>query len=200
MDDEQRRAIVLFFPNLNALSHNIELGLLTSIIVNDCSLEIYCDPIDESDVLDGLRKLFSVFSVLQSQAEREGKTLDEDELPKLWLLVPSVTVDLLNGFGAHLNPGWPCGVYFMAEAFKVAIVAINELAVTRETLWLRLLGRGETQRQAIDELLALPVNNLLRQKILRLINHWHTALVQNLDDLTPDEQELVINLSVVCQS
>lgn len=201
IDNVKQRAIVLFFPNLTPIPSSSELGLLARIALFNCSLEVYPEQIDETDVLNCIRKLFSVFSVLKSQAERENKTLEEDELPRLWILVPSASTALLDGFGGRLRlEDWPCGVYFLPEAFRVVIVAIDELPTTQETLWLRLLGRGETQRKAIGEVLALPQGNLVQQNILTLIIDWYTALVQQSDDLTQDEQELVINLSQVFQS
>jgi hypothetical protein len=199
IDNEQQRAIVLFFPNLKPIPSNSELGLLGKIAYGDCSFEVYSDPIDdESDILNCIRKLFSVFSFLRSQAQRENKTLDDDELPSLRILVPSASNALLDGFGCQLElEDWPCGVYFMPKAFRTAIIAINELPITQDTLWFRLLGKGETQSQAIRELLALPENNLPRQSILKLISHWHTALIQHSDDLTEDEQELIFSLSQI---
>jgi flagellar motility protein MotE (MotC chaperone) len=79
------------------------------------------------------------------------------------------------------------------------VVAVNELPVTEETLWLRILGRGETQRTAIDELLALPESNQLRQNTLKLITNLRVIIVQQQETLTEDEQELIMNLSPAYQ-
>ncbi|EGJ31301.1 MULTISPECIES: hypothetical protein [Moorena] len=61
----------------------------------------------------------------------------------LWILSPYCSTKLLNGFAAKLNDSgnWIEGVYFLPELFKTALVAINQLPVTEETLWLRVLGR-----------------------------------------------------------
>jgi hypothetical protein len=40
---------------------------------------------------------------------------------------------------------------------RTAIVVIHQLPETSETLWLRLLGRGSVQEQALIELQALPL-------------------------------------------
>jgi hypothetical protein len=73
-------------------------------------------------------------------------------------------------------------------------VAINKLPLTLETLWLRILGKGETQRQAIRELLSLPQNNRLRQNIQELITSWRITVI-NQTNLTADDQEVIMNLS-----
>lgn len=36
------------------------------------------------------------------------------------------------------------------------MILLNQLPPTPKTLWLRLLGKGATQQQAIQEVLALP--------------------------------------------
>jgi hypothetical protein len=61
------------------------------------------------------------------------------------------------------------------------------------------LGRGETQRTAIDELLALPESNQLRQNTLKLITNLRVIIVQQQETLTEDEQELIMNLSQAYQ-
>ncbi len=107
---------------------------------------------------------------------------------------------LLNGFGAKLDlENCLSGVYFLPKSFRAAIVAINQLLVTYETLWLRILGRGETQRQAVSELLTLPESNLVRQNTLKVITNWRIVLVQQQQNLTEDDRELVMNLSQAYQ-
>lgn len=62
-----------------------------------------------------------------------------------------------------------------------------------------LLGKGETQRQAVSELLALPQSNLVRQNTLKLITNWRIVSIQQPENLTEDDQELIMNLSQVYQ-
>ncbi len=82
----------------------------------------------------------------------------------LWILSPSAGITVLEGFGAKLRPDWPEGVYFLPSLYRTAIIAINQLPVTAETLWLRLLGRGKTQDQAVRELfLPSPTGDRLLQ-------------------------------------
>ncbi|MBD2471424.1 hypothetical protein [Nostoc sp. FACHB-145] len=195
--DEERRGIVLFLPQEVVQTEEHSLRLLTKVAQCDCSIEVYCEPIDETDVRNCLRKLFSVFSTLNCQAEAEGKTLEENDLPRLWIVVPSASSELLNNFGANLElENWSTGIYFLPDIFRLSIVAVDELPMTAETLWLRILGKGETQRQAFTELLTLPENNEFRQNTIRLLANWR-VLLQEQDNLTQDEQELMMNLSLI---
>lgn len=54
----------------------------------------------------------------------------------------------------------------------LARTLIDQLPETEETLWLRILGRGETQARAIREVLNLPPNHPRRDGILRLLISW----------------------------
>ncbi|RCJ24055.1 hypothetical protein A6770_28835 [Nostoc minutum NIES-26] len=176
------------------------MKLLEKVAQSDCAIEVYCEQIDETDVRNCLRKLLSVFNSLNCLAEAKGKTLDDDDLPRMWIVVPSASQDLLNGFGAKLKSGnWSDGIYFLPNIFRLAIVIVDRLPAIAETLWLRILGRGETQRQAVAELLALPESNTLKQNILRLITNWRIVLIQQTEKLTEDEQELIMNLSQAYQ-
>lgn len=198
--DEERRGTVLLLPKEINQTEKQKLGLLAKVAQSDCSIEVYCEQISETEVRNCLRKLLSVFSTLNYRLEAEGKILDDNDLPYLWIVVPSASQDLLNSFGAQLEPkNWTAGVYFLPNVFRLAIVVVDELPVTTETLWLRILGRGETQLQAVSELLELSQSNQLRQNTLRLITSWYVVLVQQQDDLTEDERELIMNLSQAYQ-
>jgi hypothetical protein len=118
----------------------------------------------------------------------------------LWILAPSCSARLLTGFGAKLDESgnWENGVYFLPEFFKTALVAINQLPVTEDTLWLRLLGRGATQQQAVNELAALPEGQPLRGNILELLANWRINVVKS-ENLSEEDRELLMNLSPAYQ-
>jgi hypothetical protein len=102
----------------------------------------------------------------------------------------------VKGFGAELDPSgnWMSGMYFMSEFQRTALVAIDQLPVNPNTLWLRVLGRGTTQQQAIQELLTLKIGNPFRNNLLEILSNWriNIQLRQNQDE---ENQELIMNLS-----
>lgn len=174
----ERRGIVLFFPKGTIQTGRHSLGLLAKVAQSDCSIEVYYGQIGETEVRSCLHKLLSVFSTLNCRASAEGKTLDDDDLPRLWIVVPTASQDLLNSFGAQLElENWTTGIYFLPNVFRLAIVAINQLPVTPETLWLRLLGRGAIQKQAVSELVSLPLSNRLRRNVLEMVYRWHISVM-----------------------
>jgi hypothetical protein len=100
--------------------------------------------------------------------------------------------------GAEDLESWPCGVYFLPKSLRAAILAINELPVTEETLWFRLLGRGAVQQQAVSELVALPPENLVRRNVLEMVYRWRISVMTQ-TDLTLYDQELIMNLTEAYQ-
>ncbi|MCZ8362673.1 MAG: flagellar assembly protein H, partial [Microcystis sp. LE19-251.1A] len=79
-----------------------------------------------------------------------------------------------------------------------AIIAINQLPVTAETLWLRLLGRGKTQNQAVRELLELPQGNAFRENVLELLISWRVSMEIN-NILETEDREVFMTLSQTYQ-
>ncbi len=121
--------------------------------------------------------------------------MSETALPNLWIITTSASDKLLNFFEGRLKlPQWGEGVYFLNQGLRSGIVVANRLPTTAETLWLRILGKGKTQEQAIDEVMALPKGDALRNNVLELLSTWHINL-ETKNRLTTDDKELIMNLS-----
>jgi hypothetical protein len=189
--DEVRQVDILFSPAPSPNADLRSLGLLGRIATTASLLEPFRNQPSKTEVRNCLLKLFSVCGESQRKAKRGNKSLLEDNLPRLWILATSASTALLESFGARLDTdNWLAGVYFLPDSLRTAVVAINQLPLTLETLWLRILGKGETQRQAVSELLSLPQNNPLRRNIQELITSWRITVV-NQENLT----EVIMNLS-----
>ncbi|WP_293122121.1 hypothetical protein [Moorena sp. SIO4G3] len=196
LTSEVRQVDIWFLPTASKSTAAQEIGLLGQMASTACLLEPFRNATGIMAVRNCLLKLFALYSDLQRKARREQNPISETDLPCLWILSPSCSAQLLNGFGAKLNDSgdWVAGVYFLPEFFKTALVAINQLPLTEETLWLRILGRDKTQSQAINELLALPVGHPLRGNILEILANWRIK-IEGSEDLTEDQRELIMNLS-----
>jgi predicted transposase/invertase (TIGR01784 family) len=81
---------------------------------------------------------------------------------------------------------------------RSAIVAIHQLPQTPETLWLRLLGRGSVQSQAIIELQALPLDHPYQKATLELVYNLRENLRVN-QELETDDRELIMRLEPLYQ-
>ncbi|WP_308189110.1 hypothetical protein [Nostoc mirabile] len=104
----------------------------------------------------------------------------------------------LSGFGANPKNDYLPGIYFMPEYLRTAIVAIHQLPPISETLWLRIIGRGNVQKQAIDELEALTPDNPFRKAALELLYNLQQNLqvTQNQDE---EDRELLMRLAPLYQ-
>jgi hypothetical protein len=92
----------------------------------------------------------------------------------------------LDSYATQLNLFWGKGVYFLTEIFLTALVAIDRLAVTPQTLYLRMLGKGPVQKQAIKEFLTLfPQTEAIGQYVLELLTKYRIYLEKQ-DKLTED--------------
>ncbi len=153
-------------------------GLLGQMAATPCLFEPFRAQPPVIQFLNCKHKLFSVFGELQRQAERENRTIPDslEGFPRLWLLAPSASDTLLQRLRLEADPAWPNGIYFASEADRTALVAINQLPASPDTLWPRLLGRGRTQRQAIAEVLALPGEDPNRLLVLQLLAIWKISM------------------------
>jgi hypothetical protein len=203
---ESRYVDIYFSPKTATLDSTLltALGLLGRMVSHACLIEPFRNPVNQEDVRNCILKLILVQSKIRERLKQQKKletqeitTPEEEleELPDLWILSTSVPDVLLSRFGAKTKPEWGDGVYFLPDALNTRIIAINRLPKTPETLYLRMLGKGKFQKQAIEEFLALlPETSHLRQYTLKMLFMYRIYL-KGKTDLTEDEKELFMNLS-----
>ncbi|WP_228042688.1 MULTISPECIES: flagellar assembly protein H [unclassified Tychonema] len=168
-------------------------------------IEPFRNPVNTEGIFSCVVKLLNSRAKLGRQTNREDQRLEERLLPRLWILTPTASELLLDSFGFWVpeeSEGWGKGVYFLTEVWRVGLIAIHQLPRVPETMWLRMLGRGRVQQQAIAELSALPVDNPLRTNALQLLY----VLQANLQANTPpipagddEDQELVMAIAPLFQ-
>jgi hypothetical protein len=192
---EVREIDVWFVPNTSS-SNTSELGLLAKMAATSCLFEPFRNAPSEVEIRSCLLKLYTVHGDLLRQAKREKRSLSEGELPCLWILTPSCSSRMLNGFEAKIqeSENWVEGVYFLPELLKGAIVAINQLPVVEDTLWLRVLGKGRTQKQAVEELVQLSEGSSKWDQLLEILASWRKN-IEVKDNVNDEDRELIMNLS-----
>jgi hypothetical protein len=184
---------VFFEPSTSEAIAPQELGLLGRIAQTPCLLEPFRNQPSAFEIRSCLQKLYQVHGNYQRKAKREKNSITESDLPQLWILASSASDVLLNGFGASSDEGWGSGVYFLPSSSKAAIVAINQLPHNEETLFLRLLGKGQTQKQAVDEVIAIDAREPKRAAILRLLSNWKISI--EITGQVEAEEELMMALT-----
>ena len=156
---------VLFTPAKQQSSNIQILGLLGRFAQQPAIIEPYRNPASTDEICDCILKLLEIKALLRREAKANKTKLQDSEIPKLWVLTPTISETRLSSFGTMQKVGWLSGVHFLPDALRTAIVAIHQLPQTPETLWLRLLGRGSVQSQAIIELQALPLDHHTKKQL-----------------------------------
>ncbi len=192
---EVREVDVIFSPASDHPPEVAILGLLGRLATTAAIFEPFRNAVQPGEIRSCLSKLFELYNEFDRQANRENTRLNEAQLPHLWILSPTVSQAVLSGFKAELDvENWGEGIYFLGKSFKTGIVVIHQLPKTPETLWLRMLGKGKVQKQAITELRELPEDNPFRVQTLELLYNLLTILEVR-QDLETEDQSLVMELS-----
>ena len=196
------REIDVYFTPTNAIPEYSEtLGLLGKMANTTAIFEPFRNPANVSEICSCLGKLLDVRGELERKFRRENTRYDDGQLPKLWILMPTASKALVDGFNAIPDTeNWMQGIYFFGESLRTAIVAIHQLPETPETLWLRILGKGGVQQRAISQLSALAADDPLRIIALELLYRLQSSLVTDApQELEPEERELIMTIAPLFQ-
>ena len=198
---EVRQIDFFFVPRAGTEQQREALGLLGRLVTGRSAFEPFRNPVQPREIRSCIAKLYDLHASLDRQQVRQNKPLlDEGDLPQLWILSPTASAKILEGFRAEEHKDWPRGVYLFGPSSKAAVIVIHQLPVVPETLWLRMLGKGSVQKQAITELRALPEENQFRLNALELVYNLLSILdarkdSEDLEDLEDEDRELLMELS-----
>jgi hypothetical protein len=198
---EVRQIDVLFTP-ASPFPDGIEsLGLLGRMAKNSSYtiFEPFRNAVSKSEIRSCMGKLFDIHADLERQTKRNNTRINEEELPYLWIFTPTASADILESFNFTLDEeNWGKGIYFLGKALKTVLIVIHQLPTTPETLFLRVLGRGKVQRQAVEELEELSENSPYLTNIIQLVHDLIAVLSARQEkehDIDQDDQELIMKLS-----
>jgi hypothetical protein len=198
VSSETREIDLMFIPNTPLATLSQDLGLLGRLGETTAIFEPFRNPVVPEEICSCLLKALEVREGIQRQAKRKNSPNETISLPYLWILTPTASASILEGFRAILEENWSAGVYFLPYYLRTAIVVIHQLPKTPETLWLRILGKKKVQQEAIDELEELPSDNVWRERILELFYQLRENLNLN-QSLAADDRELVMRLQPLLQ-
>jgi Domain of unknown function (DUF4351) len=186
---------VYFTPNPNEKITS-DLGLLAQCAETATVFEPFRSSVKLPQIRGCMSKLFDLHNYLIRETKKTKQPEPkEGKLPKLWILTPTLSVDLLESIGAKSEiESWGEGVYLLSPALKTGIIVIHQLPQTPASLWFRLLGKGKVQSQAIDQVAALPPDNPYRQNALDLLGNLKVILEARAI-IEPEEQNLIMQLS-----
>lgn len=186
---EARWIDIWFQPNPGAGSDRatrapIDLGLLGTLTQVPALLEPYRNP----PSFEAVRSCITKRSAVVAEFLRRSPPPSEADLPQLWILVPTFSDAALTYCGAVPDGALLRGCYRLQPLLGTHIIVLHQLPKTPETLWLRLLGKGGCQRDAIYEVIALPQQAPYRSLALELLSNWKVA-VETIGPSSSEEEE-----------
>jgi hypothetical protein len=187
---EPQQADVWFIPQ--SRQPIAELGRLGTMATAPSLIEVFRNPISTEDLFACIEKLCRVRAEWKRRAKRDRRTIKAQDQPQLWLIVPTASVKTLNGCNAIAKKGWPNGFYFLGDNLRIGFVVVHQLPVTPETFLLRLLGRDQVQRKAIEELLELPqqpLKTFVLEKLTKL-----KIMLKSRTRLSKEDKETLVNI------
>jgi Domain of unknown function (DUF4351) len=163
---ETKYVDIWFIPDRDRKESIDDLGLLGEMAKTPCLIEPYHNPPSRDEIRTCILKLLWI-------TEEQRRNADDDapnaEAPALWVLASHISKPLLKDFHAHKKSP---GIYTLGPGLRTILVSIDELPTNQKTLWIRLLGRDETQISALREVQRLPQDHPRRNKIIRLLASW----------------------------
>jgi hypothetical protein len=190
------RYVDLYFQPQISESSSESLGFLAKFANKPIVIEPFRNSVKVPQIRACISKLFDLHLTLAKDAKKQQQPeLEDDLLPKLWILTPTLSDRLLESVGAKLElEQWGEGVYVLPSGLKTGIVVIHQLPQTPETLWFRLLGKDGVQKRAIEEVAKLPQGHPYRQNTIELLGNLKVTLEAR-TDIQQEDRELIMQLS-----
>ena len=174
--------------------HRTHLGLLGELLTRDALIEVFRNPATDLEIRNSQSKLTADEIDRTNKLKRKKQTISKEKLPWLWLIMPTASLDIREGFDVR-ETEHP-GVYDFQRLQRTGLIVVHQLAKTEHTLLLRVLGRAENQKQAIDELIHIPEPPPLYRTIEETLTAYR-AILESRGQITPEDEELLMNLSTV---
>ncbi len=192
---ETRQIDVWFAPSPQPTVSPDVLGVLGRFAASPCLIEPFRMAVKPRQIRSCMGKLIDVCAKIENEAGRNKSRIDDSQLPFLWILSPTASTALLDGFKATPDEAkWLQGIYFFGKHQRTAIVAIHQLPEIPSTLWLRLLGKDKIQERAIKEFRDLPATHPLKTNVLLVLSNLQATL-QAKKKLQESERTLIMELS-----
>jgi hypothetical protein len=181
-------------PAPDAAERRRALGLLGRLAERTCLVEPFHEPPTPPQLRDCVLKQLAYDARERRTARAEGR--EAAPLVPLWLLSAGVPRTAVAEFEFRPLAGWPAGVYGVAAGWEVRLVVISELARSRETLLLRLMGAGAVLAAAVADLAALPPDALEVRVALPVLVALRLTLPPA-EDQTGEERQVAMDVQKI---
>jgi hypothetical protein len=128
LKSETRIADLWFELNPNATDQRHELGLLGQLLTRNALIEVFRNPATPLEIRACQSKLSNLEGDLFRKAKRRKQALTEVDLPDLWLIMPTASVEIRDGFGCF--PTAIAGIYEFPVLQRTGLIVVHQLAKT----------------------------------------------------------------------
>jgi hypothetical protein len=165
-------------------------GLFGRMAETSCMVEAFHATPTIEEALDCLSKRGNLHRKLRREAMRQGRAGGRGQsggrgqvpVPRLWIVSSGRPEEVIRGLELRPLEGWPPGFWEAAPLLDMRLVVLRELPETRETLLLRVLGRGKTFERAMHELHALPKDAPEAEIAIPMLLAFRVGIVQDSEE------------------
>jgi hypothetical protein len=168
------------------------LGMLGRMTESACLLEPFHEPPDDDELRDIIRKHLSFHHARVLKARAAGTGNAVVPLATCWIVSSGRPSSALPAFGFVPAEDWASGIYDTVPGLRLKLAVLTELPRSRETLLVRLMGRGAVRKHALSELLALPRDSWERSAVLPVFARLRFELPPESYNRTAEEEELAV--------
>jgi hypothetical protein len=190
---DSRRIDLWFMPNPTLAPVPDYLGLLGRITAGPSTLEFFHNTPNGEELASCLIK-HGQFRHFLSLRKPPPPT------PTQWVISSGRPESGIEGLWLRPLKGWPSGFYEGPPLLWTRLVVVSELPITRDTLFLRLLGANRVLKQAIAELKALPADAPERTLVLPILVRLRLEIPTDPAKRTKDDQEFFMDTQDIVEA
>jgi hypothetical protein len=185
--DELRYTCTVVDPSASREDLERSHGLFGRMASQPCILDCVPRHATMDDMLDVIRNQLLIH---RQERQRVGRPVP---VRMLWVMSTDMPVDL-DTLGFVPAKGWPPGIYFnQLPGLPISVVVLSEVPREPSTLVLRVQGRGPGFFEAVEEVLALPVESRFRGVVLAVLGPLVEGFIAE-EQLTRDQLALLVRV------
>ena len=188
-----QRADLVYEPDPRLAAARASLGLLGRMSIEPCLFEAFQRTPVPADILPCLRKQLTLLASRAARARRRSRKTPAGAHPVLWVVSSGRPKRALAGFGMQPMDDWPPGFYTAPASLRMHVVVARELPRTRETLMLRLMGRGRVLIEAVEDLQRLPPDAWERKLAVPILVQLRLTIPADRTLQSPEERAVVMS-------
>ena len=171
-----RRGDVLFTEQHEDADRRRTLGVLGELARGRVLFEPFRNPVTPAEIQTCVLKVVDLNAQMRRKVRRKKQGEAMIVPTALCVITPSMSEEIRQTAElTRLQQDKP-GIYRLAELWGAVIIILDELGENASTVWLRLLGRGRVQAQAVEELLQMDSQEPLRDATFELLMAWQQSL------------------------